>query len=92
MNEIIYAEGQPLAMREEKFALNSDCGCSVFQSNEQVTCVRTETFLSHLKQLGTGPCLYLSRQALLNLQIEGRWPLSYQMRIFAFINETFQKE
>lgn len=61
MNEIIYAEGHPLAMREEKFALNSDFACSVFQSNEQFPCVRAKTFLSHLKELGTGPCLYLSR-------------------------------
>lgn len=27
MNEIIYAEGHSLAMREEKFALNSDFAC-----------------------------------------------------------------
>lgn len=43
MNEIIFAEGHPLAMKEEKFALNSAFACSVSQSSEQFT------FLSHLK-------------------------------------------
>lgn len=44
VNEGIYAEGHPLAMREEKFALNSDCYCSVFQSNEQFTWLKLRPF------------------------------------------------
>lgn len=51
MNEIIYREGHPLAMREEKFALNSDFACSVFQGNKQFACVRIKTFFLYLKQL-----------------------------------------